>query len=532
MYSNAPAVATGGNVYGALNQAQVPFHGLAGNPNSQLSQLLLQATHERYAFAAIVVMRAYPRINLIRCWDSVFFRMQSNQTNSPAPPEPSQTLNNLVASLVLAQALKQQQQQQPVRPAPAPANIASPSQVSVPNGAYGPLSTVPAFKFPLGVSPAVPQPVAQTNEQAHVRPPMAAPIQQIEATVGADSEQKQALTKEERVKAAFEEQQKALRLAYEKSLREAQEEDRKSQPISEAQKPEPKKEIPTQPNTAKNQESTKPLTAAELLHRSYEAHLASLRESKEDKISVELTRIPSQPKAASKSSSDNGSSASGTTVSKQQQGKERDEEAGTILLGFLNSLRGSYEDAVGNKGSNGDLAAASKKKSSKRKGKKSSQYSTDKTDNVSKKAASEPKRVVAVTGSSSDSQEYLKPSSSSRIDSLSRFTSAKRKNKPASVTETSSGTSSHPTTEQSSSSLEDSDSKSDKTDQNSSSSDEDDNDETSKPERSSKRERSKGPPRKRLKGFHNSNEFTRANLLEHSKRMDIETDGPDSASEV
>lgn len=35
--------------------------------------------------------------------------------------------------------------------------------------------------------------------------------------------------------------------------------------------------------------------------------------------------------------------------------------------------------------------------------------------------------------------------------------------------------------------------------------------------------RSKGPPRKRLKGYDNKlNEFTRENLLEHSKRMDME----------
>ena len=50
IYANAPGVAApGANIFGAVNQSQAPFPGLAaGNPNAQLSQLLLQATQERY----------------------------------------------------------------------------------------------------------------------------------------------------------------------------------------------------------------------------------------------------------------------------------------------------------------------------------------------------------------------------------------------------------------------------------------------------------------------------------------------------
>lgn len=47
IYANAPGVAPSGNFFGAVAQSQTPFPGLAANPNSQLGQLLLQATQER-----------------------------------------------------------------------------------------------------------------------------------------------------------------------------------------------------------------------------------------------------------------------------------------------------------------------------------------------------------------------------------------------------------------------------------------------------------------------------------------------------
>ncbi|KAL3908227.1 MAG: hypothetical protein SGILL_008561 [Bacillariaceae sp.] len=510
IYANAPGVAPSGNFFGAVAQSQTPFPGLAANPNSQLGQLLLQATQERV--------------------------QQHNAAAPVAPPEPAQALNNLVASLLLAQAagkLNQQQQQQSINvgvPAPPPSQMASPPPVSYCAApAPFPASANPAFKFPIaaanGVPPAAPLQVAHAREQTQPAPQVAVQKQLAKAAAPVAGE-KPVLTKEQRLKAAFEEQQKALRLAYEKSLREAQEEDRKSQAVSQA-KQEPTKETAKQTTAPPKQGSTKPLTAAELLQRSYEAHLASLRKSDEEKASTVSSAASLPVTTPPKLSSGDGRAKAG---GKKKQGKERDEEAGTILLGFLNSLRGSYEDAVGAKSSDGDLAAtaaaAKKSEKKKKKSKKRSKFSSDDMGHASKKAALEPVSAVASTEGSSDSQEYPKPpAKSNRMDSLTRFTNNKRKNKPATVTEASSGTSSQPTTEQSSSSLEDSDSKSDKTEQNSSSSDEYENDDTLK------LERSKGPPRKRLKGFHNSNEFTTANLLEHSKRMDIEADGSGSASD-
>lgn len=446
-----------------------------------------------------------------------------------APPEPSQALNNLVASLVLAQAaakLNQQHQQlQSGAPAAMPAAVPSPPPVANNVASSGPSMKLPGFNFPApinGGASVAPQQVLQAREQQSQPETVAAASQkiQVQATTP-PPEQAKSLTKEERLKAAFEEQQRALRLAYEKSLREAQEEDRMSQATPEVQKPEPKKVASKPlPVAASNQKSSKPLTAAELLQRSYEAHLASLQKSNQEAAaatSVPPQPVATKPKPAADSANNQGAKANG----KKQQGKTKDEEAGTILLGFLNSLRGSYEDAVGDKGSTGDLSSSSQKDSEKRKkSKKRGKYSG--VDKAAKQAAAKSTSVAPTTEGMSDSKEYPKPSG--RMDSLTRFHNSKRK-KPASVTETSSGSASQPSTEQSSSSLKDSDSKSDKTEQNSSSSDEYDN------EDAVKQERSKGPPRKRLKGFHKANEFTRENLLEHSKRMDIEAEESGSGSE-
>jgi len=229
----------------------------------------------------------------------------------------------------------------------------------------------------------------------------------------------------------------------------------------------------------------------------------------------------SQPQAKSNSVEDSATSEragapEGKRTGENSQGKLVDEEAGTILLGFLNSLRDSYEDAVG--GEAGKQSPAVVPGTKQKKNSKNSEQlpaAPSKKQDVSsakcKVSKSETKPSPKNPAGGAEPHEPGTITSSS----LSRFNTSKRM-KPASVTETSSGTSSQPTTEQSSSSLDDSDSKSDKTEQSSS-------DESEKMAR--KRHASKGPPRKRLKEYHQGNEFTRENLLEHSKRMDLAREG-------
>lgn len=55
IYSNAPGVAPGANLFGAANPVQAHLAGLAAAPHPQLSQLLLQASNERYAALVFVV---------------------------------------------------------------------------------------------------------------------------------------------------------------------------------------------------------------------------------------------------------------------------------------------------------------------------------------------------------------------------------------------------------------------------------------------------------------------------------------------
>ena len=191
----------------------------------------------------------------------------------------------------------------------------------------------------------------------------------------------------------------------------------------------------------------------------------------------------------------------------------KDEEAGSILFTFLSSLRDSYEDAVG--GQDGKKMPAAPNSETKPSTTNSQRGTKEVTAAPKSKSVRKPKKASTSQKPSSKPQPKSSQSAdaarydSNQMTSMSRLTAPKRK-KPASVTEASSGSSSQPTTEQSSSSLEDSDSKSDKT-----SSDESDKETRTK-------STSKGPPRKRLKQYHQGNEFTRENLLEHSKRMNME----------
>jgi len=339
-----------------------------------------------------------------------------------------------------------------------------------------------------------------------------------------------------KLKAAFEEQQRALRLAYEKSLQDAQ--DWEEQQFASEMKATASDlkggdsttpAICTSTNSKISHETASP---AEQLQRSYEAHLASLQRAEEKSYkkvsSKSASPISSKSEPAARvEAGGNKIDNSKTKEEGASQKKTSDEEAAVILLGVLNSIRGlreSYEDAVDAKvGSNATTEKNNYGKkniavvipgtrsistgiieSSKVKTEDSSSSSTRIPENRNRKDHNRPHKTINGRRQSSDT-----------ITSLSHFQSSKRKVQPASVTETSSSTSSQPTIEQSSSSQEDS--KSDKMGHSSS----DDTDESEKKIAVSRRA-SKGPPRKRLKGFHKPHEFTRENLMAHSKRMDME----------
>lgn len=225
-----------------------------------------------------------------------------------------------------------------------------------------------------------------------------------------------------------------------------------------------------------------------------------------------------------------------------------DEEAGTILWGFLNSLRESYEDAVEQK-ANSSSANDAKVRLTLLEEEK---YS--KKQKKSSRPSGKPRTSISPTSSSSSTElpEMLKPAkraekrsrdtgssgetekdASVQITPAPRFRATSSRIPPASITDTStlsrseisSGASSQPT-EFSSSSLEDSDCKSDKTDPSSS-------EESEKDCTLLNRGASKGPPRKRLKAckpVEKVKEFTTQNLMEHSKRMSQEFDDAENGN--
>lgn len=347
------------------------------------------------------------------------------------------------------------------------------------------------------------------------------------------------LTKEERtkqLKAAFEEQQKALRLAYEKSLRDAQEEETFAPTPAAIASSHSKGETSTvSTNNFTGSKILSNVTSpAEQLQRSYEAHLASLRRDERQEPSTRT--LPEPPHSKTYAMTERRGEIEGKGPKSQNnkdqekdqriQEKTPDEEAGTILLGFLNSLRESFEDAVeaknGTKTTNGRNDCNNK----------------NQNNNATNTAAEliqtankiEPPKVVTEDVNSISSHRNHVNSHTSKnvrnlgpnpITSLSHFQSSKRKIKPASVTETSSSTSSQPTIDQSSSSQEDS--KSDRMGNSSS-------EESSERGSTTSRRASKGPPRKRLKGLVEHHEFTRENLMAHSKRMDMECEESASSS--
>jgi hypothetical protein len=443
-------------------------------------------------------------------------------------------LNNLVASLVLAQAAAklsqqhQQQQQTSTVTAPAPSMAQSwsvPGHTNLYNATpHPPPATLPNASGTLPILnladvasmfPVVPpQDVSQATSSNPRSIPQVATKQEQVPQIKTDATHNNVLTKEQRLKAAYEEQQKALRLAFEQSLKQAQEEERQLQAESVAQTQatatsvkDPEMERPSCSNN-----STKQMSPAQLLQRSYEAHLASLQKEEQDgKSSIAssiLAAVPPSLQVTSRESTDVRSHVKKEKKKKSRDTKDRakedDDEGRQLVVGFLQSLRGSFEDAMGkNVGWKVNVVPDNEQVRKERKKKKL--------------PSSRPRQIPAEirNGNVSNRQASPKPvDSSTKMTSIERYQNRKRKMKAASVTVTSSGSSSQPTTEQSSSSLDDSDSKSEKTDQ-SSTSDEFENDDSRK---------SKGPPRKRLKslGSIKGDEFTVENVLEHSKRMDLE----------
>jgi hypothetical protein len=474
-----------------------------------------------------------------------------------------------VASLFLAQAAANlNQQQQPPQlqqhqasiPVPAPA-IAHPLSIPAPaslvhsdlsppaptrpanlvNGAPLPTLCVPGAVN--GGAPFLAGSLPNANHTTQMPSP---PLPNIQVVAKEEqlqqkmesSAQTNTLTKEQRLKAAYEEQQRALRLAFEESLKDAQEEERLAQQAAAQAKQaaaSTKAITDTTANSGNASTSTKHLSPAELLQRSYEAHLASLQKAENDHVASSTTKtsaVHSNLKGDSGRNSKSGGKNKKNKVrgSNANPGKVEEDEGKQLMVGFLQSLRGSFEDAVGNgagrppKPSKAAGFDSTKKKKTKKKDRSSS--SSEKESK--KKPAEIPATSSAMASAKNDSssQDFPKPAEfGNKMTSLDRFQKQKRKLKPASVTETSSGSSSQPTTEQSSSSLEDSDSKSDKTEQ-SSSSDEYENGDA--------RPSSKGPPRKRLKKFTNtpSSDFTLENVMKHSQQMDMqEADGSGISSD-
>jgi hypothetical protein len=249
------------------------------------------------------------------------------------------------------------------------------------------------------------------------------------------------------------------------------------------------------------------ISPAQQLRRNYEAHLESLKKSSSKQHEAvaapsDIVQTRKQDGETSKSTKSmatlltnmkesrsfrDGARVEGQNLednTKDAGGEEKSdyEEAGTILLGFVNSLRQSYEDAV----EETETASVGMVQKPKPQEKKRSREIAD--------------RMVLPT-----SPRYPPPSQS-RI-------------RPASVTdastlcrsESSSGSSSQPA--ESSSSIEDSDSKSDKTEQSSS--------EESEKEFTANQSKT-GPPRKRLRPNRIVKGITAQNLAEHSKRMSEE----------
>jgi hypothetical protein len=508
-----------------------------------------------------------------------------------ATPSPQlQVLNSILASLNFSQVLANQQagvsQLQHHGSIASPSNssaaVVAPSPVAVSAApTTSPISSTYAAPistfYPANITAnssitnnrtAISMPVPCNNQEQHSEQVQLYQKQLEKKNLNSSTVPGSGSTKEERakqLKAAFEEQQRALRLAYEKSLRDAQEQDREERSFSPDSaaaitSDSSNEKVATASTNCNSSSNTKippdTLSPAEQLQRSYEAHLESLRRDEQHQASLKPSPKPLSPPSASTSISvapriENGENKpeNQKKYKKQEQliqEKTPDEEAGTILLGFLNSLRESFQDAVESKDGRKITTKGRNDYDNKNEKYVAANPATNliPTDNANNNKQSSTVMTGVISGLSSRNRgrrngnnhvhshvsSNIRRQNSDPMTSLSHFqTSKKRKKiKPASVTETSSSTSSHPTTEQSSNSSSQEDSKSDK--MGNSSSEESSEKESVESSTTASRRTSKGPPRKRLKGFHEPHAFTKANLMAHSKRMDRECEESRSSS--
>mmetsp|Transcript_12721 Transcript_12721/g.30881 ORF Transcript_12721/g.30881 Transcript_12721/m.30881 type:complete len:884 (+) Transcript_12721:397-3048(+) len=443
-------------------------------------------------------------------------------------------------------------------PAPVPSIAASsapssgtPTMPGVTSNGFG------ASLFASSQAPA--QPLAQGSfqqqmvQKASSKPVLNAAVESSNPTTcssiqNSDAPQSNRLSQ---LKAAYEKQQEALRLAYEKTLKEHEEQDKnmttkKKVPTSSASTSS-KASVSTGGKAASNSESL--VSPAEQLQRSYQAHLASLQKDGKPKsgrrTSSSSNSAPRAARAGDKKSKKKKKVAGSNRG--QPDGKSKEEEAG-VLLGFLNSVRSSYEVEGGDDDdpdfSKASVNANTKSSSIQKKssggsvgGKSAGGSATTKQKKKQYKGVliSSSKKPASKSGNGKrqrDSQNSTSNPDPARSDlqamkdaAITALMQSNQNLKSKQVSEASSNnSSSQPSTEQSSSSIEDSDSKSEKTD-NTSGEESTEEEEVINNKRSSPTtaKLNKGPPRKRLKSMKESNEFTTANLLEHSKRMDRES---------
>jgi len=377
--------------------------------------------------------------------------------NASGQTDPSiQLLNNLVTSWAVAQAA---------------ASISPGTLASFPVG------SMPTSSIKLQQQ----QPLASVAERSQLQPNLDLQLQ----LRNAYEEQRK------------EEEQRQLRAAFEEVKKKKEEKDKADAAAATAASAVVVAPAAVAPVAAiETKAAGKEVSPAELLQKSYLAHLQSLEKVANNKGQ----KVNARPKV------DKGT--------KKGDGNEQpmaDEEAGTVLLGFLNSLRQSYEDAIEEKAGKPVVEHPKKSKTEPTiapkttKGLSSSSTSIKQNEDKPRstvKGGVKRSQVSISNHRSPQSDEQAGNNLSSVVSQFMTSSAARRSLRPASVTDTSSGNSSSQHAEFSSS-IEDS---SDKTDPSSS-------EESEKDDRTQRRRNSKGPPRKRLKSF------TAENLIAHSKRM-------------
>lgn len=174
------------------------------------------------------------------------------------------------------------------------------------------------------------------------------------------------------------------------------------------------------------------ISPAEQLQKSYEAHLQALHQQETRKVAGQTAKASKAPTAKQKS--------------KKTEGDQPmpDEEAGTVLLGLLNSLRTSYEDAVESSGASNATCVPAKKTNQKKRGEPSEILKVAEPQEA-KKPAPEPKgkkRTHSKTPNGGAQDKNGVPSEVARFLSTNIPGSAKRPAAPVTDTSSRSGNSS------------------------------------------------------------------------------------------